>query len=84
MKIAIDVMGGDNSPSINIDGVFQSFYDIRSGWGEMFSSLGVSLKGNKESFKAFGEAFGKKFKDYLGTNYRLFSNKSVIPMLNYM
>ena len=23
MKIAIDVMGGDNSPSINIDGVFQ-------------------------------------------------------------
>ena len=23
MRIAIDVMGGDNSPSINIDGVFQ-------------------------------------------------------------
>ena len=77
------LMKGKGASKENIDGVFQSFYDIRSGWGEMFSSLGVSLKGNKESFKAFGEAFGKKFKDYLGTNYRIFSNKSVIPMLNY-
>ena len=46
----------------------------------MFDDLGTAM-GKDASQNLL--LFGKKFKDYLGSTYDIFRNKSVIPMLNY-
>ena len=47
----------------------------------MFSKLGRSL--SKEELTEFQQHFGSKFKEYLGTTYDIFQNKSIIPFFNY-
>ena len=73
------------------DDIFDQMEAMRAEWADMFSTLGKGIKaGEKAKIKAmkgtFGEfktLFGKKFKDYLGATYDIFSNRSIIPMLNY-
>ena len=73
------------------DDIFDQLEAMRAEWADMFSTLGKGIKaGEKAKIKAmkgtFGEfktLFGKKFKDYLGATYDIFSNRSIIPMLNY-
>ena len=77
--------------SKQIDGIFDQMEAMRAEWADMFSTLGKGIKaGEKAKIKemkgTFGEfktLFGKKFKDYLGATYDIFSNRSIIPMLNY-
>lgn len=61
---------------------------IRSGWGKMFTMLGQDMKQlgkrdkqYKKAFKEYKKIFGDKFKDYLGSTYEAFENKSLIPFL---
>ena len=61
--------------------IYNNINSIRNGWGEMFSSLGGRLEG--QQFKQFKDLFGKKFQDYLGSTYDVFSNKSILPFLSY-
>ena len=65
----------------DITGVFKEFYNIRGGWGRMFSDLGAKM--DKKNLDEFRDLFGEKFSSYLGSTYEIFQNKSIIPMLNY-
>ena len=65
----------------DITGVFKEFYNIRGGWGHMFSRLGAKM--DKKNLDEFRDLFGEKFSSYLGSTYEIFQNKSIIPMLNY-
>lgn len=49
----------------------------------MFSALGGKISKDKNAFKEFKQLFGKKFQDYLGSTYDIFSNRSVLPFLSY-
>ena len=54
---------------------------IRTGWGDMFSAIGGKI--DPESITDFKQLFGNKFKNYLGSTYDLFQNKSLIPFFNF-
>jgi hypothetical protein len=54
---------------------------IRTGWGDMFSAIGGKI--DPENISDFKQLFGNKFKNYLGSTYDIFQNKSIIPMLNF-
>ena len=49
----------------------------------MFSALGGKIARDKTAFKEFKQLFGKKFQDYLGSTYDIFSNRSILPFLSY-
>ena len=51
MKIAIDVMGGDNFPSINIDAVFDYIEDLDI--GSMRKALKISNVKDPSNLKSF-------------------------------
>ena len=61
--------------------IINNLESIRNGWGEMFSSLGGRLEGKE--FTQFKDLFGKKFQDYLGSTYDIFSNRSILPFMSY-
>ena len=54
---------------------------IRSGWGDMFSSIGGKI--DSKDIGDFKNLFGNKFKNYLGSTYDIFQNKSLIPFFNF-
>jgi len=54
---------------------------IRSGWGDMFSSIGGKI--DPKDINDFKNLFGNKFKNYLGSTYDIFQNKSLIPFFNF-
>ena len=67
-----------------IDTLFKGFNDIRGSWGDMFSSIGYTLKGEKDNaFKEFQVEFAKKFQEYLGGTYDIFVNKPLLPWMSY-
>ena len=73
-----------------VTGIFDQLEAMRAEWADMFTQLGRGIKagekaGIKEMKGAFTEyktLFGKKFKNYLGATYEVFSNRSIIPMMN--
>ena len=76
-----DMMYKKGGSRKDVEGVINEFYNIRAGWQLMFDDLGTAM--GKDALTEFAPIFGKKFKDYLGSTYDIFRNKSVIPMLNY-
>ena len=64
-----------------VDEVFEELTRIRGTWGTLFSGLGQRL--DDTSLTKFKDVMKDKWKDYLGANYRLFQNDSMIPALNY-
>ena len=71
-------LGADTDSIKNIFGQMKS---IRSKWEEMFSYIGTRME--PDEFIDFKSVFGNKFKNFLGSNYDIFANKSLIPWLNY-
>ena len=65
----------------DIDGVIDSFEMMRGGWGHMFTRLGKTMDDAGKT--EFAELFSNKFRDYLGSTYEIFRNKSLIPLFNY-
>ena len=65
----------------NIDEIYQELQRIRGTWGTLFTGLGNRL--DPKSLSQFKNVMGVKWRNYLDTNYKLFSNKSIIPALNY-
>ena len=63
--------------------IYNNLDSIRTGWGDMFSALGGKIARDKTAFKEFKQLFGKKFQDYLGSTYDIFSNRSILPFLSY-
>ena len=64
-----------------VDEVFEELTRIRGTWGTLFSGLGQRL--DDTSLTKFNDVMKDKWKDYLGANYRLFQNDSMIPALTY-
>jgi hypothetical protein len=54
---------------------------IRTGWGDMFSAIGGKI--DSSDISDFKNLFGNKFKNYLGSTYDIFQNKSLIPFYNF-
>ena len=68
----------------DVDGVLDSFEQMRLGWAHMFSRLGYSMKdADPKVLEEFKGIIGDKFKSYLGSTYEIFGNRSLIPLLNY-
>ena len=81
VKEITDMMYKKGGSRKDVEGVINEFYNIRAGWQLMFDDLGTAM--GKDALTEFAPIFGKKLKDYLGSTYEIFRNKSVIPMLNY-
>ena len=80
-KVARDTARLRKLGAKNPKAIFDSFYDMRVEWDEMFSSLGSRM--DKKTLAEFGSSFGKKVADYLGSTYQIFQNKGLIPMSNF-
>ena len=61
--------------------IYSQLEEIRTKWSDMFSKLGRTL--SKEELTEFQTLFGSKFKEYLGTTYDIFQNKSILPFFDY-
>ena len=64
-----------------VEEVFGELVRVRGTWGTLFSGLGERL--DPKSLAQFKDVMKDKWKSYLGANYRLFQNDSLIPALNY-
>jgi len=64
-----------------IEKILSNLSLIRIGWGDMFSSIGGKI--DPKGVDDFKKLFGNKFKNYLGSTYDIFQNKSLIPFLNF-
>jgi len=77
--------------STQIKSIYDQMEAMRGEWADMFTVLGKGIKkgdklkidGLKGTFKDFQDLFGDKFKNYISATYDVFSNRSLIPMLNY-
>ena len=73
-----------------VAGIFDQLEAMRAEWADMFSTLGRGIKAGekagikdmKGAFSEYKTLFGNKFKNYLGATYEVFSNRSIIPMMN--
>jgi hypothetical protein len=54
---------------------------MRSKWSDLFSKLGGSL--DAADIQTFKQLFGGKFKNYLGSTYDIFQDKSILPWMRY-
>ena len=61
--------------------ILGSLRNIRSKWGDLFTTLGSTL--DEKQVADFQKLFGSKFKNYLGTTFDVFQNKSLLPYLGY-
>ena len=61
--------------------LFANVNAIRTRWQDLFSSLGKRL--DDKELAEFKKLFGTKFKNYLGSTYDVFQNKSILPFLSY-
>ena len=56
----------------DVDGVLDSFEQMRLGWAHMFSRLGYSMKdADPKVLEEFKGIIGDKFKSYLGSTYEI-------------
>ena len=81
MDEVTSIMKSRGAKQKDIEGVFDSFEAIRGRWGRMFSRLGTTM--DDDVRKEFAPLFAKKFKDYLGSTYEIFQNKSLLPLMRY-
>ena len=65
----------------DVDEIYQELQRIRGTWGTLFTGLGSRL--DETSLTKFKQVMEDKWRNYLDTNYKLFTNKSIIPALNY-
>mgnify|MGYP003133293747 CR=1 FL=1 len=65
----------------NPQAIFDSFYDMRAEWDSMFTSLGKRM--DPKLRKEFGDSFGKKMADYLGSTYQIFQNRGLMSISNF-
>ena len=65
----------------DVQQIYEELQRIRGTWGTLFTGLGQRL--DADSLAKFKNVMGDKWRNYLDTNYKMFSNKSILPALNY-
>lgn len=79
-QIVVKDLKSANASEETIQSIFSNLSVIRSGWGDMFSNIGGKI--DSKDLGNFKNLFGNKFKNYLGSTYDIFQNKSIIPFFN--
>ena len=79
-QVVINDLKAAGAKKETIQSVLSGLSVIRSGWGDMFSTIGGKI--DSKDLGNFKNLFGNKFKNYLGSTYDIFQNKSIIPFLN--
>ena len=77
----IDTLKKSGANEDVVEKILNNLSLIRIGWGDMFSSIGGKI--DSKGVDDFKKLFGNKFKNYLGSTYDIFQNKSLIPFLNF-
>jgi hypothetical protein len=80
-KEVIDDLKNAGADKETIQSILSGLSVIRTGWGDMFSTIGGKI--DSKQLGEFKNLFGNKFKNYLGSTYDVFQNKSILPFLNY-
>ena len=80
-KKAISELSKLGADDKKIRAIFSNINSIRGQWSNLFTVLGGKMS-NKQ-VNTFKELFGEKFKDYLGSTYEIFENKSLFGMFGY-
>jgi len=62
-------------------GIIGGLSNMRTAWSKLFSQLGGTL--DSGDIKEFQKLFGGKFKNYLGSTYDVFQDKSILPFFKY-
>ena len=62
-------------------GIIGGLSNMRTAWSKLFSELGGTL--DSGDIKEFQKLFGGKFKNYLGSTYDVFQDKSILPFFKY-
>ena len=62
-------------------GIIGGLSNMRTAWSKLFSELGGTLDAG--DIKEFQKLFGGKFKNYLGSTYDVFQDKSILPFFKY-
>jgi hypothetical protein len=70
----------DKAKEIEIS-VLGGLSNMRTAWSKLFSKLGGTL--DASDIQSFKQLFGGKFKNYLGSTYDIFQDKSILPWLRY-
>ncbi len=65
----------------NPQAIFDSFYDMRAEWDTMFTALGKRM--DPKLRKEFGDSFGEKMAEYLGSTYQIFQNRGLMSISNF-
>ena len=65
----------------NVDNILANIGMMRKKWEEMADVMGSKL--SPQQIPGFREIIKKQFKDWIGSTYGIFENKSSIPFLNY-
>ena len=80
-QVVINDLKAAGAKDETIQSILSSLSVIRTGWGDMFSSIGGKL--DPKDLGNFKKLFGSKFKNYLGSTYDIFQNRSIIPFLGF-
>jgi hypothetical protein len=80
-QVVINDLKAAGAKDETIQSILSSLSVIRTGWGDMFSSIGGKL--DPKDLGNFKKLFGNKFKNYLGSTYDIFQNRSIIPFLGF-
>jgi hypothetical protein len=80
-QVVINDLKAAGAKDETIQSILSSLSVIRTGWGDMFSSIGGKL--DPKDLSNFKKLFGNKFKNYLGSTYDIFQNRSIIPFLGF-
>jgi hypothetical protein len=80
-QVVINDLKAAGAKKETIQSILSGLSVIRSGWGDMFSAIGGKL--DPKDLSDFRKLFGNKFKNYLGSTYDIFQNRSILPFLGF-
>ena len=80
-KDVVEFLRKNGAKPKQVNEIIDNLNLIRDGWGDMFSALGRQME--PDEIAEYQKLFSDKFKNYLGSTYQIFQNKSLIPFFNY-
>ncbi|NDC17491.1 MAG: hypothetical protein EBZ92_06130 [Actinobacteria bacterium] len=80
-QIVVNDLKAAGAKDETIQSILSGLSVIRTGWGDMFSAIGGKI--DPKDLGNFKKLFGSKFKNYLGSTYDIFQNRSIIPFLGF-